>query len=108
MRWMPRLSPSFGPKFSFLKVDRCLQHIIDRSLLLGLWASVSTGPLFFLFCYFFLSSCLDLVFHREMSRPRRPGTTIARSVDPRHMLLCPSSNAFRFPKVDRRWRLIVQ
>jgi len=32
-----RCSPSFGPKFSLLKVDRCLQYIIDRSLLLGLW-----------------------------------------------------------------------
>src|SRR5260370_21393610 len=32
-----RRSPSFGPKFSLLKVDRCLQYIVDRSLLLGLW-----------------------------------------------------------------------
>ena|SRR5208283_2923575 len=32
-----RGSPSFGPKFSLIKVDRCLQYIIDRSLLLGLW-----------------------------------------------------------------------
>ena len=32
-----RCSPSFGPKFSLIKVDRCLQNIIDRSLLLGLW-----------------------------------------------------------------------
>ncbi len=32
-----RCSPSFGPKCSLLKVDRCLQYIIDRSLLLGLW-----------------------------------------------------------------------
>src|ERR1700674_10514 len=32
-----RGSPFFGPKFSLLKVDRCLQYIVDRSLLLGLW-----------------------------------------------------------------------
>ena len=32
-----RCSPSFGPKCSLLKVDRCLQYSIDRSLLLGLW-----------------------------------------------------------------------
>ena len=71
-------------------------------------ASVSTGPLFFLFCYFFLSSCLALVFHREMPRQDRPGTTIPNLVDPRHTLFCPSSNAFHFPKEDRRRRLIAQ
>ena len=32
-----RCSPSFGPKYSLLKVDRCLQYSIDTSLLLGLW-----------------------------------------------------------------------
>ena len=32
-----RGSPFFGPKISLLKVDRCLQYIVDRSLLLGLW-----------------------------------------------------------------------
>ena len=32
-----RCSPSFGPKSGLLKVDRCLQYIIERSLLLGLW-----------------------------------------------------------------------
>ena len=32
-----RCSPFFGPEFSVLKVDRCLQYIVDRSLLLGLW-----------------------------------------------------------------------
>jgi hypothetical protein len=30
-----RCSPSFGPKFSLLKVDRCLQYSVDRSLLLA-------------------------------------------------------------------------
>jgi len=32
-----RCSPSFGPIFGLLKVDRCLQLFIDRSLLSGLW-----------------------------------------------------------------------
>ena len=32
-----RGTPFFGPKFSLVKVDRCLQYIVDRSLLLGLW-----------------------------------------------------------------------
>src|SRR5271167_4042 len=37
IRQAMRCSPSFGPIFSLLKVDRCLQYSIDRSLLLGLW-----------------------------------------------------------------------
>ena len=50
-------------------------------------------PLFFLFCYFFLSSCLSSVFHRKTSRQDRLGTTIANSLDPEHPPFCPSSNA---------------
>jgi DNA-binding XRE family transcriptional regulator len=71
-------------------------------------ASVSTTPLFSLFCYFFLSSCLARVFQREISRQDRPGTTIGNSLDPQHPSFCPFSSAFRFPKVDRRWRPIAQ
>ncbi len=37
VRGTVRCSPSFGPKSGLLKVDRCLQYIIERSLLLGLW-----------------------------------------------------------------------
>ena len=96
-----RRSPSFGPKFSLRKVDRCLQYIVDRSLLLGCGSVSFHRPSF-------LSSCLALVFHREISCQDRPGTTIANAVDPQHTLLCPSSSAFHFPKVDRRWRLIPQ
>jgi len=41
------------------------------------------------------------VFRKEISRQDRLATTIANSVDPQHPSFCPSSNAFRFSKLDR-------
>ena len=57
-------------------------------------------PAFLSFCSSFLSLCLSLAFHKEISRLDRLETTIANWVDPLHPRFCLSSCAFPFPKVD--------
>ncbi|PYU67207.1 MAG: hypothetical protein DMG49_19555 [Acidobacteria bacterium] len=51
--------------------------------------------------------CLFPVFHREISRQHRLGTTIANSVDALHPRFCSSSCAFPFPKVGRCRHLVA-
>ena len=56
------------------------------------------ASVFFFFCFFFLSLCLSLVFHRKIARQDPLGATIAHSIDPQHprLLSLPSSLAAFF------------
>ena len=103
-----RRSPSFGPKFSLRKVDRCLQYIVDRSLLLGCGSVSFHRPSFLSFLLLFSFFVPRSSFPQRNFVPGSPRNDDRQRGRPTHTLLCPSSSAFHFPKVDRRWRLIPQ
>jgi hypothetical protein len=104
IRARPPLSPSFHPHswssdcrsvhVGRSQFSRCCYLIID----LGSRLSMEVGPglsrshlisAVELGCLdLFLSSCLSLIFHREISSQDRLATTTTNSVDPQHTPFC--------------------